>query len=77
MKESDRIHAILSDLSQEKKINLFESVILFADENNLDVEDIIAALDTHVIDRIKADALNMNIVCNKKLFERPKLHTLF
>ena len=53
---------------------MFEAVIFFATENNIDIEDIVKVLDDNIKEKLKQDALKMGIVCNRKLFE-PSIKT--
>ncbi len=76
MTESEKLLCIINELSIEKGIGIFDAIIEFAEERSIDIEDVISILDSHIIDRIKIDALNMGIVCNRKLFEQ-KTTSLF
>lgn len=74
MSESERLFELISNISITKKIGIFEAVILFSTENNIDIEDIIKVLDDNMKDKLKQDALKTGIVCNRKLFE-PQIKT--
>lgn len=69
MTESEKLLGIINDISAEKNIGIFDSIIFFSEDRGIDIEDVIAILDTHMIELTKLDALNMGIVCNKKMFE--------
>lgn len=68
MTDSEKLLCIINELRFEKSIGIFDAIILIAEERKIDVEDIVAALDSDIIDMIKADALDMGIVCNSKMF---------
>ena len=69
MTESEKLLGIINDISAKKNIGIFDSIIFFSEDRGIDIEDVIAILDTHMIELTKLDALNMGIVCNKKMFE--------
>lgn len=74
MSESEKLHEIIADIADKKKIGIFEAVILFSTDNNVDIEDIVKVLDDGIKEKLKQDALKMGIVCNRKLFE-PSIKT--
>ena len=53
------------------------SLNLFSNENNIDIEDIIKILDDTIKEKLKVDALNTGIVCNRKIFQPLKTTALF
>lgn len=76
MTDAEKLMAIISTIAIERKVGIFDAVVIFSEENNIEMEDIIPVLDANIIEKIRADALNMNIVCNRKLFEK-KTTSLF
>lgn len=74
MSESEKLHELIAEIAVKKKIGMFEAVILFSSENNIDIEDIVKVLDDTIKEKLKQDALKMGIVCNRKLFE-PSIKT--
>lgn len=76
MQDSERLIEMINTISAEKSIGIFDATLLFCEENNIEIEDIIGIFDSYTIEKIKSDALNMNIVCNRKLFSR-KTTSLF
>ena len=77
MTESEKLYEILSEFAIKKNIGIFEAVVLFSNENNIDIEDIIKILDDTIKEKLKVDALNTGIVCNRKIFLPLKTTSLF
>lgn len=69
MKDSEKFLVEINLIMQSKNVGMFEATLIFAEEHNIDVEDVAKALDPCAIGKIKDDALKENIVCNKKLFK--------
>ena len=69
MTETEKLIEIVTKISINRKVGLFEAIFIFSDENMIEMEDIIPIIDSSLIEKVKADALNTNIVCNRKLFE--------
>ena len=44
MTESEKLYEILSEFAIKKNIGIFEAVVLFSNENNIDIEDIISII---------------------------------
>ncbi len=76
MQDSEKLIEMINTISSEKCVGVFEATIIFCEDNKVDIEDIIKILDISSIERIKTDALNNNIVCNRKLFAK-KTTSLF
>ena len=76
MTDAEKLLGIINTISLERKVGIFDALIIFSDENNIEIEDIIPMLDSNITEKIKTDALSMNIVCNRKLFEK-KTTSLF
>ena len=76
MTEAEKLLCIINEISANKRIGIFEAVILYAEENSIEIEDLIPVLDTHIIEKIQHDALKHGIVCNRSLFEK-KTTSLF
>ena len=76
MTDAEKLLGIINTISMERKVGVFDALIIFAEENNIDIEDIIPVFDANIIEKIKTDALSMNIVCNRKLFKK-KTTSLF
>lgn len=76
MKDSERLFELINEISDEKEVGMFDATLIFCENNNIEIEDIIPIFDDYMLEKIKGDALDMNIVCNKKLFAR-KTTSLF
>ncbi len=76
MTDAEKLLGIINTISLERKVGIFDALIIFSEENNIEIEDIIPMLDSNITEKIKTDALSMNIVCNRKLFEK-KTTSLF
>lgn len=69
MTESEKLLHIVNEIAVAKRVGIFEAIIIYAQENSIDIEDLIPVMDTHMVERVKLDALNSGIVCNRSLFE--------
>lgn len=76
MTDAEKLLGIINTISANRKIGIFDALMVFCEESNIEIEDIIPLLDSNLIEKIRTDALNMNIVCNRKLFEK-KTTSLF
>lgn len=74
MLDKERMLIELVDISSTYDIGMIESVIKFAEDRNMDIEDIIPLLDKNVIDKIKVEAVKESMV-SKKQFCGEKLTT--
>lgn len=77
MSNAEHILEKITDIADEKNINLFDACIYFAEINNIEIEDLVMSFDKCTIDLLKSSALNENMVCNRKLFEPTKTTKLF
>lgn len=68
MNESEKILEILNRIRIKKNVGIFDALMIFVEEQDIEIEDILPVLDSTIINLLKNDAINMNIVCNKKLF---------
>ena len=73
MTDAEKLLGIINTISANRKIGIFDALMVFCEESNIEIEDIIPLFDSNLI---RTDALNMNIVCNRKLFEK-KTTSLF
>lgn len=69
MTESEKLLHIVNEIALSKRVGIFEAMIIYSEENSIDIEDLIPVMDNHMIERIKLDALKSGIVCNRSLFE--------
>ena len=69
MTESEKLLHIVNEIALLKRVGIFEAMIIYSEENSIDIEDLIPVMDNHMIERIKLDALKSGIVCNRGLFE--------
>lgn len=77
MNDSEKILQEILTIAKDKSIGLFEATLLFAEDHNIDIEDIVKVLDDSTINKLKKDALNENLVCNRKEFEGIQITSLF
>ena len=77
MNDSEKLLGIINDISIKNDIGIFDALILFTEQENIEIEDIIPMLDANLIAKLKTDALNMNMVCNKEAFDYKKTTSLF
>lgn len=74
MLDKERMLIELVNISDKYGIGMFDSVIKFAEERNIDIEDVIPLLDKNVIDKIKREAIKESMV-SKKQFGSEKITT--
>ena len=68
MEDSEKFLAEINSICIEKNIGIFEATLIFAEKYNIDIEEVVASLDSHTIDKLKVNALDDNLVCNRNLF---------
>lgn len=74
MLDKERMVVELVNISEQYKIGIIEAVIKFAEERNMDIEDIIPLLDKNMINKIKMEAIKESMV-SKELFHTEKITT--
>ena len=72
MLDKERMVVELVNISEKYGIGMMDSVLKFAEERNMDIEDIIPLLDKNVINKIKSEAIKESMV-SKKLFHSEKI----
>ena len=53
MTDAEKLLGIINTISMERKVGVFDALIIFAEENNIDIEDIIPVFDANIIEKIK------------------------
>lgn len=61
----EKFAAELCNLTKEHKINYFDAVIMYCDDNELEIEEVFKFFDQNLKERIELGAIENNLVAEK------------
>lgn len=77
MLDKERMLIELVNISEQYDIGMIDSVIKFAEDRKIDIEDVIPLLDKSVIDKIKREAVKESMVSKKDFCGEKMTTSLF
>lgn len=61
-KKSEKLHEQLAIIMNNTGQNIFDAVLDFCSENDLEIEDVIAQFDPVILERLKKCAISANMI---------------
>lgn len=76
MKDGEKLLGILTQISEDYSLNIFDATLKFCELHNCDIESVMEMADGIVIEQLKQAAMSSNMIQKKFVKQKANLNSL-